>query len=139
MRVKVTLPYPLPLVEGNGKKLVAFLEKPPVTVITEEPWKYLDWRGFAVLEGERVIKQLVMRSEVTVILRAFEPRGLRGDPLKAFEALLRREAPCPVFKGFWACGDSLLKLSKEKVEPLGFGIIKTRISFNGAKMELDVA
>ncbi len=139
MKVKVTLPYPLPLVEDRNKRLVVFLEKPPVTIITEEPWKYLDWRGFAVLEGERVLKQLVIRSNVTVLLRAFEPKGLAGDPLEAFEALLEGKAPCPIIKGFWACGDSLLKLDKEMVEPLGFGVIKTRISFSGAKMKLDVA
>ena len=138
MKVKVILPYPLPLVSGGDLKLVAFVEKPPKIIMTENPWKYLDWRGFAILKRDEVLKQLVIRSKITILLRAFEPRGLKGNPIEAFNALLEGKAPCPELNGFWACGDTLVRLGNATVKPMGFGIMKTRLSFIGPKMRLDV-
>lgn len=139
MKAKVYLPYPLPLVRGEGSSLVAFLERPPIKVITENPWNYLDWRGFAVIKGGKIVKQFVMKSKVTVLVTSFSPKGVKGDPEEAFERLLEGSSPCEVRKGFWRCGDVMFKLGEAEVEALGYGIIRTRLSFMGPKMLLDVA
>ena len=142
MRVLVTSPYPLVLAKEGDKKLVLFLEKPFKRFFVEEPWKLLSLRGACVLEGRRLLRQVVIEKEVTLAVTSFDPRPIEADPEEVLEQLLGEEGPCERLEAWGVealkCGHLLLAFGKKDFPPLGFGVIKSRVDVIGVRMRLEV-
>jgi len=142
LKVLVTAPYPLVLAKEGNKKLVLFLEKPFKKFLVDEPWQLLSLRGACVLEGRRLLRQVVIEKEVTLAVTSFDPKPLEASPEEVLEQLLGGEGPCERFEAWGVealrCGHVLLVFGKKDFPPLGFGVIKSRVDVIGVRMRLEI-
>ncbi len=140
MKVEVRVPYPLIVAEKEERRLVIFLERPWRSFETENAWPLLHLRGICLIDDKKLVKQIVLPGDVTVVVTSFEPRPARVEPEEALTQLLGGEGPCPKVNlgggTFIKCGEVLLSWGWRELPPLGFGVVRTRIDVIGARLRL---